>query len=638
MENQLLRSTQCEDINFDVTTLELPEGAIARFGRGCVHDLAFSPDGEYLAVGSRMGLWWYKLPSLSPTALWETERGLVSAVAFSPCRKWFTTGNWDGVIKVWDAPQSELLLKLKIPSFTDGKVPVKQVAFSPDGRCLAVSGSEDAVYVWRVETGNLIAKSTGEVEKRSCPWSSIIPLSFSQDGCLLAFTNFDNTVSVWNVEKNERIACLTGHTSWVYSVCFSPCGQFLASGDREGTLRVWDIIRGVQEIVSTEYATHRAMPFYSPSGVLLVAGSYEDKVVIWDVTKQEKLGIFEHRGFVTAARFSGCGTQLAVASSRELKVWTVDNPSTAASVPGHTGVPFSMAFSPDGKTLTSREGSDVLFWDVACKCLQATFTKNTGIRSFVYLPSGKMLAVGTRDSTTVTVWDVRKSNKPIAEFTQHQKRVRIVMFSPTGNRLATLDVEGKFYVWDIQSRQKLSEFTGDTDGIRSVVFSPDGKQLVSASEKKNVLLWDVERGEAIASLANKGFSRRSIETIAFSPCGNVIAGGLYSELRLWSVKTRESLYSIQPPPGCQWPFALAFSPCGRHLASGAWNMPKMSKEKVSIRLWEVASGANLATFWAHPTDVQSLAFSPDGTLLASGSFDGTILLWDVSSYLGNVCV
>ena len=111
------------------------------------------------------------------------------------------------------------------------------------------------------------------------------------------------------------------------------------------------------------------------------------------------------------------------------------------------------------------------------------------------------------------------------------------------------------------------------------MFSPDGKQLVSVSESKTALLWDVERGEEIASLANKVPSRRSIETIAFSPCGNVIAGGLYSELRLWSVKTRETLYSIQPPPGCQWQFALAFSPCGRYLASGAWYISKMPKKK-----------------------------------------------------------
>ena len=61
----------------------------------------------------------------------------------------------------------------------------------------------------------------------------------------------------------------------------------------------------------------------------------------------------------------------------------------------------------------------------------------------------------------------------------------------------------------------------------------------------------------------------------------------------------------------------------------------MGIKQVAIRLWDVASGEHLAAFWGHPTDIQTLAFSPDGELLASGSYDGTILLWDVKPYLKN---
>ena len=84
-----------------------------------------------------------------------------------------------------------------------------------------------------------------------------------------------------------------------------------------------------------------------------------------------------------------------------------------------------------------------------------------------------------------------------------------------------------------------------------------------------------------------------------------------------------------------YPRALAFSPCGKYLASGLWWNRSVKTEKVPIRLWEVAAGENIATFWGHPTDVQDLAFSPDGTLLASGSFDCTILLWDLKPVMGS---
>ena len=121
--------------------------------------------------------------------------------------------------------------------------------------------------------------------------------------------------------------------------------------------------------------------------------------------------------------------------------------------------------------------------------------------------------------------------------------------------------------------------------------------------------------------------------IVFSPDSTIIAGGLFREIRLWDAATYEIRMAIRVPQGCQRPEALTFSPYGRYLVSGAsWQ----GTDKMSIRLWEVATGENIVTFWGHPTDVQDLAFSPDGTLLASGSFDGTILLWDMKPYLSSI--
>ena len=122
--------------------------------------------------------------------------------------------------------------------------------------------------------------------------------------------------------------------------------------------------------------------------------------------------------------------------------------------------------------------------------------------------------------------------------------------------------------------------------------------------------------------------------IAFSPCGSIIASGMFGELRLWCAETLTTLLEI-PQPQTQKPYALAFSPCGKYLASGTWWQREKGMEKMAIRLWEVATGEEITTFWGHPTDVQSLAFSPDNMLLASGSHDGTILLWDVEPFIGS---
>lgn len=152
---------------------------------------------------------------------------------------------------------------------------------------------------------------------------------------------------------------------------------------------------------------------------------------------------------------------------------------------------------------------------------------------------------------------------------------------------------------------------------------------MSDSNDRIARLWDVASGEEIATVPLG--EPRTLMEIAFSPCGNLIAGGLYGELRLWNADTLTTLFAI-PQPQRQNPYALAFSPCGQYLASGTWWEKGM--ENMAIRLWDVASGENIATLRGHPTDIQSLAFSPDSTLLATGGFDCSILLWDLKPFIG----
>ena len=119
--------------------------------------------------------------------------------------------------------------------------------------------------------------------------------------------------------------------------------------------------------------------------------------------------------------------------------------------------------------------------------------------------------------------------------------------------------------------------------------------------------------------------------IAFSPDGNIIAGGFWNEIVLWDATDGKTLMTIPQSEENQRPITLCFLPCGRYLAAGAWW--KGGLKKTSICLWEVATGKKITTFWGHTTDVQCFAFSQDGTLLVSGGHDGAIYLWDLTPYL-----
>ncbi len=244
-----------------------------------------------------------------------------------------------------------------------------------------------------------------------------------------------------------------------------------------------------------------------------------------------------------------------------------------------------------------------------------------------FLPCGDILTV-SRNRDAFKVWRISETEEvSIAEFTSPVELRRHV-FAFSGYQVACGGKGGILYLWDLEHNPKPKSLTGHTEHIWSVAFSPDGKRLVSGSSDKTTRLWNVEIGEEITTLPLD--TPRTTMALAFSRCGTMIAGGMFGELRLWCAETLTTLFVI-PQPQTEDPYALAFSPCGKYLASGTWWQKGM--EKMAIRLWDVATGENIHTFWGHTTDAQSLDFSPDGTLLASGSFDGTILLWDVKSFI-----
>ena len=646
----------------DINTYALPAGAVTRIGRGKARYTAFSQDGSRLAVRSSLGLWLYDVSTTDTLAFWERKGAIVCAISFSPDDTLLATGTTAGDIKLLDLRNQDCIAEMRL----GGKFNwAHQVSFSPDGQRLAASGGHYGAYVWNINTGEVVAEFTNENAPIKIP-RPLIPHAFSPNGKLLVSATPDNTFSAWDIEASERIALFTGHTAPVVAVIFSPCGRFLISADRNGVLHEWDFNVGITDgqnscfSVLPTNAKSRLKLVYSTDGTLLAAGMNDSPptVTVWDVRHNKKLKISGSEQRPQRIGFSPIGSQLAIIGRDKIQTCHIgeSNPC-GTSVFEHSSPCGVVQFSPDGNTLAAGYWSGAIkLWNVEGLELQPTFRGDalSVVRSIDFSPCGTKLAASSYDKN-VRIWDFGQPDASPVKLAGHQSVLYAVAFSPKGDLLVSADSKGVLGVWDAQQDYELKLFTEETDWIWSIAFSPDGKRLVSGHSRKNAQVWDIEEGKSITELSLDLPQDRTkyrgdadgiqiflngLETdiqlsdipmaIAFSPDGTLIAGGVLREIRLWDAATYETLMVICQPVGSQRPAALTFSPCGRYLAAGAW---WQGTDKMSIRLWDVVTCENIATFWGHTTDIQSLAFSPDATLLASSSYDGTILLWDTKPYL-----
>ncbi len=663
--------------------LKIPNEPIARLGRGWTSSIAISSNGQYLALGNWVGLCLYDLTSTSNTPLWEIEHGMINTVAISPGGELIAASSSNDELKVWNIQHKSCVTQIELDKS------ISRLTFSTDSQLVAASFTNSSrVECWDLKTGVSFAKFAGE----SNTGNYIRPIIFSPDNHLVVstchsdgYTNVDSVV-VWNVLQGKQMTTLTEHTSHIYYLCFSPCGRFLASGDEDGTIHVWHVEEWEHIHAFTCNSSSRMIPSYSAAGTLYATVmSYDTATVkVIDMERNKQLWTANVLGntidfsdiddWGNNIEFSN-GSHLAYESRHEfINVWTFGNEHARKFTHSPISFPESIVFLPDSKTLVAEyRHESVLLWDVTSSISRpALKAESAGKNQFMHVSTLGNLHVTSLKNGVVTLWAVDSGERQISEYIEHTYKSTRPALSSTSNRLACALDDGTLSVWDVQSGAKLCEFMhildqNPDDEITTLAFSPDGRLLASESSSGlQVRLWDVEQGKEIAEFPSdetnlfRGFSpcgrylacgtedillwdiiqcdiysvlQCQIEdAFEYSPCGRYVACGNDKVIFLWDLIRCENFMRIYLPS--EWSmYTLTFSSCGQYLAGGAWW--REGWNKVPICLWEVATGENIATFLGHPTDIQCLAFSPDGTILASGGYDGTILLWDLKPYLTN---
>ncbi|CAA9588718.1 High-affinity carbon uptake protein Hat/HatR [uncultured Synechococcales cyanobacterium] len=302
---------------------------------------------------------------------------------------------------------------------------------------------------------------------------------------------------------------------------------------------------------------------------------------------------------------------------------------------GHTNWIWSVTFSPDSQILASgSEDRTIRLWDVRTgECLKTLQGHTSRVWSVAFSPDGQLLASGS-DDQTLRLWDVY-TGQCLRTLAGDHKGIWSVAFHPNGNTIATGSGDCTVQLWDLSTSQCYKVLQGHTSAVFSIAFSPNGQFLVSGSEDQTVRLWNTSTGKCFKTL--RGHTSR-VWSVAFNPVGNMVASGAVDQtVRLWDTRTGECRKTLRGHASRVW--SVAFSPDGQLLASGS--------DDQTVRLWNTSTGEHLRTLTGHSQGVWSVAFSPDSfnklrlkgittprdstQLLASGSDDQTVRLWDVNT-------
>jgi WD40 repeat protein len=455
----------------------------------------------------------------------------VNTVAYSPDGKLLAVGLAAGSIQLWDpAKQSKLAV------LTGHQAAVSLAAFSPNGKQLASVSEDKMIIIWDVASRKAAQTLSGG--------SSVV--AFSPDGKQLAAGGDSDEATLWNLATGEVVRTFPGHRNGALYLAFSPDGQWLATGSAHGKIFLWNLAKPAAAVRLLEGHSQGVWALaYSPDGKLLVSGSTDTTVRVWDADTGQALRVLEgHSDRVWSVAFSPDGRFL-VSGGKDAQVIFWD-PNTGAKLQAfsqHTAAVYGVAWAPDGRQVASgSKDQSVLLWDVASAAgapvgepPPATGEPPAPVVTGRPPASGAQLAFISTRSGKADLYLMNMDGSGVVNLTDNPAREAKPAWSPDGFRLAYLsagagklnsglyvmNADGTALTTIYQDQRRVGGFDWAPDGLR-LVFSVlenegDGQTPTAAIYVANV------DGSGLKHIYSSSLRGAAAEVVGWSPDGNWLA-------------------------------------------------------------------------------------------------------------------
>jgi RNA polymerase sigma factor (sigma-70 family) len=609
----------------------LPAGSTLRFGTprfrhgipistmatSVDEKLAVAVNGNHVLGAARV------FDLVSGRALYTIDRSsgpyAVEAAAISPdSRTIVTKQNFS--VHIREAATGKELRKINLPPASMWSQN-EWVAFTPDGKAIALTSQGGIVYLIDFESGKIIRNFSNENPESSLGpgWTTVLGIALSSDGKLMATGGFANDkgtyfARLWDVETGKELRrFMHSKTSYgIPSLAFSPDAKTLGTRSHDGRLRLFDVDTGKERKTFQPDGGGRRLGTvaFSPDGKT-VAGA-GDSIRLYDLTTgEERLRI--NRQQATGLVFTDGGKTLTGAVMGGIYRWDTATGKPLTPEGGDSIVEQILVTADGSRVVTRGQNGDAHLWDGASgKHLRAI--NAAWQRGLAMSPDGRFL-VWSVDDATVKFTDPQSPNT-----SYYGSRIRL---------------------YDIAADQLVDRFPGFKGDAHDLTFTGDGKKLVTVDHRDGMLrIWNVEAGKEERSFqavpnAGKNSSHHAWRT-TLSADGKTLAvaydavragGGLGPRnaphlVRIWDVASGQEKHTLDGHR--HYVLDMAFSPDGRWLATAG--------EQQSF-VWDAAAGKRVAALPdGLPMGVSAVAFSRDGRFLATALPDGAIRIWEVASW------